>query len=492
MRKLISLIALLASLYTQLSAFPVAGESNRQGGDQLPFGETITGEITNDQFRQLYTFGGSEGQVVAITMRHVDGDLDPVVLLMNNTGIVLSYSDDDDEGRDAIIASQRLPADGTYVVIATRFGHEHGSTSGTYELRLDSLGSTASGGSNLRLGTSIVGEITPDASEVIYTFQATRGQVINIYMKRTSGDLDPLIDLFNESGGHLISGDDDLNAYGSLNAAILNYMIPADGRYIIRATRWGYSAGDTRGSFLLEISEIPPETLGTRPANARFMAYGDNVTATIDSDISIRFFQFEAVRGDVVSAVAARESGNISPQLSLLYLDLRPISVGTTGSGQEDSRISATIPENGRYLLAVSRFRGEEGTSEGEFILSLIGRQGIGGGDALEIVYEAQLTGIIDNTRSTETYIFLGEAGDVVTITMRRIDGNLDSLLTLQDETGKQLIFNDDIEQGVVQDARISRYTLPTDGLYRIEASRYDRVAGTTNGAYSLTLVKEN
>lgn len=430
--------------------------------------------------------------MIAIRMSRMEGNLDPVVLLMNADGIVLSYSDDDDEGRDALIGSQRLPATGTYVVVATRFGHEHGSTIGAYELRMDSLGATTSDGSSLSLGTSIVGEITNQQPEVIYTFQAMRGQVINIYMKRTSGNLDPLIDLFNASGGYLISGDDDPNSYGSLNAAILNYMIPTDGSYIIRATRWGYDTGTSSGSFLIELTEIPPETLGTRPANARFVAYGDTVTAQIDSDISIRFFQFDAARGDVISAVTSRTDGNISPQVSLLYLDLRPISVGSTGAGQEESRISATIPENGRYLLAVSRFRGEEGTSEGEFSLTLIGRQGIGGVDALEIVYEAQVTGIIDNSRPSETYIFLGQAGDVVTITMQRLDGNLDCLLTLQDETGKQLVFNDDIEQGVVQDSRIARFRLPEDGLYRIEASRFDRIAGTSSGAYSLTLVKEN
>ncbi|MBZ0321243.1 MAG: PPC domain-containing protein [Anaerolineae bacterium] len=489
MRKALFFITLLLLISGYIPAY---ADSYRQQGDQLPFGETVTGEITTDEFRQLYTFSGNEGQVIAIRMTRVEGDLDPVVLLMNTSGVVLSYSDDEDEGRNALISSQRLPANGTYVVIATRFGHEHGSTTGTYEIRMDSLGATASSGSSLNLGTSIVGEITNERHEVIYTFEAKRGQVINIYMKRTSGNLDPLLDLFDASGGYLISGDDDPNSYGSLNAAILNFMIPNNGSYIIRATRWGYDAGTSSGSFLIELTEIPPETLGTRPANARFMAYDDTVTSQIDNEISIRFFQFEATRGDVISAVATRETGNISPQLSLLYMDLRPISVGTTGSGQEESRISATIPENGRYLLAVSRFRGTEGTSEGEFSLTLIGRQGIGGGDALEIVYEAQVTGIIDTAHTSETYIFLGEEGDLVTITMQRLDGNLDCLLTLQDETGKQLIFNDDIEQGVVQDSRISRFRLPADGLYRIEASRFDRVAGTTSGAYSLTLVKEN
>ncbi len=489
MRKALFFITLLLLISSYPSAY---GDSYRQQGDQLPFGETVTGEITNEEFRQLYTFSGNEGQVIAIRMTRVEGDLDPVVLLMNTNGVVLSYSDDEDEGRNALISSQRLPTNGTYVVIATRFGHEHGSTTGTYEIRMDSLGATASSGSSLNLGTSIVGEITNERHEVIYTFEAERGQVINIYMKRTSGNLDPLLDLFDASGGYLISGDDDPNSYGSLNAAILNFMIPNNGSYIIRATRWGYDVGTSSGSFLIELTEIPPETLGTRPANARFMAYDDTVTSQIDNEISIRFFQFEATRGDVISAVATRETGNISPQLSLLYMDLRPISVGTTGSGQEESRISATIPENGRYLLAVSRFRGTEGTSEGEFSLTLIGRQGIGGGVALEIVYEAQVTGIIDSAHTSETYIFLGEEGDLVTITMQRLDGNLDCLLTLQDETGKQLIFNDDIEQGVVQDSRISRFRLPADGLYSIEASRFDRIAGTTSGAYSLTLVKEN
>jgi hypothetical protein len=75
---------------------------------------------------------------------------------------------------------------------------------------------------------------------------------------------------------------------------------------------------------------------------------------------------------------------------------------------------------------------------------------------------------------------------------MRRLDGDLDPLLTLRDATGKQLAFDDDGVGEGTKDAIIKLFRLPADGPYRIEASRFERTAGITSGIYLLTLEKEN
>lgn len=465
-----------------------------QGGGQINFGQTTSGEITEDQYRQLYSFNGRAGQLISVTMMRDEGDLDPYLVLVSQTGTVLATSDDDGTTRNAAISSFRLTADGTFTIIATRFGHEHGSTSGTYSLHLESLGLvTASEVSNvIRYGAAVPGAINNEKPEDIYIFAAEKGDVINIHLRRTSGNLDPLLDLYsNPTGQPLRSEDDDATALGTLNAAIVNYLIPTDGTYYLRATRYGRSTGNTSGTYLLTLEVVPPDELGTRVSNARYLEYGETVSGTITDEISTRYFQFDATRGDIVSVFVARENDedDLAPVITLFSTDLRQLAVSVGEEDQDEARLpGVSIPETASYILSISRFAVLEGATTGSFTLELTGRPGLTEGGGLEIVYGGQVNGIIDDTHFADIYVFVGRAGDVVTITMRLVDGDLDSLLTLRDETGKQVAANDDGFEDGSRNSIIRDFELPQDGIFQIEASRYERVAGTTSGSYQLTL----
>lgn len=455
----------------------------------LNYGQATPGTISNEQFRQLHLFQGRAGQIISLSMRRTSDDLDPYLVLVTEAGAVLATSDDHNTTRDASIPSIVLPADGVYTVIATRFGHEHGTTSGDYIVLLENLGTSGQTGTTVYYGDSIPGEITDDKPEDIYVLQGERGEVVTIRMARTSGDLDPLLNLFDANGQVLITGDDDETSREPLNAGILNYMLPADGTYYIRATRYGYANGPSRGTYLLEIALAPPNSLGTRPTNARFIEYGDLLEGTIVDETPVRFFRFEARRGDIVSAVVTQQSGDLIPTINLLAADLSLISTSNDSVAQTEARIpGATIPETGNYFLTVARIGGFEGETSGAFSLQFEGRAGIAGDDSLELIYGSQVFGSLNNNKHADTYIFVGTAGDTITITMRNIDGNLDPLLILRNDSGKQLVADDDSFAEGSRDAVIRAFMLPDDGIYQIEATRYQRVAGTSTGTYSLTL----
>lgn len=495
MRRVVSIFLVYFSLVNLSFIAPIESAPPAQDSNRLTPGQTVSGILTDSQFRQLYLFSGESGQVISIALTATDGDLDPYLLLMNNQNQVMAVSDDDGATHNSVITGYVLPTTGDYFIVATRFGHEHGITTGNYRLTLDDLGVTTT----TTIADDVVlfnipetGQITNETPIIVYRFEGLRGQVINIQLQRTSGNLDPLLDLFDATGISIISGDDDPTSIDSLNAGIINFLVPSDGVYYVRATRYGRETGDTFGSYVLKVTEIDPAELGKRPSDARLISYGDNITATIDSEVWARFFQFEGRRGDVVSVIIEREEGNIAPQVSLLDSELRPISISPEIAAITEARIpGASLPDDNVFYIVVTRYQGEEGTSVGTFSLQINGRSGIGGADMLEIIYGAEVSGVIDETKFDEQYLFYGEAGDVITIDMRRIDGDLDSLVTLYDPDGKQLTFNDDLDDDT-QDARIQRFTLPVDGLYVIETSRYNRNLGTTSGIYALTLDKVN
>jgi hypothetical protein len=458
-----------------------------QGGVPLNFGEPVTDVLDNDVFRHVYFFTGQVDDVVAISMTRNDGDLDPYLLLTDEQGAILALSDDDGPGSDARIASKRIPAAGRYFVIATRFGQVQGSTSGSYTLLLERVGTGDPETTFLQYGDSVLGRVSLEEPLVFYFLRAQRGDVINIALHRTSGNLDPLLDLATADGRILVSNDDDPLAEGTLDAGITNYTVLESGVYLIVATHFGREAGDTEGSYVLSVTLTPPDELGTRFEEARLIDYGMTLDGTIDDDVPVRYYRFDARRGDVITVTMTAEAGNLDPLVKLADVSLVEMAQDNDSGGGGDARIAAyTLPATGTYYLLATRNREQEGQTSGDYSLQLSGRPGIVGGNALEITYGASVSGLIEDTNSSEEYVFFGQQGDVIQITMERASNDLDSLVTLYDSSRKQIAFDDD--SGGDQNARIERFVLPRDDMYILVASRYERAAGTTSGAYILTL----
>lgn len=111
--------------------------------DAVPIapGQTVTGSITPDNKFDLYSFTGAAGDVVNIAMNATQGSLDPMLYLIGPDGALVAQNDDAVAGENtsSIIANLALPADGTYIIIATHFGGPYGGTTGAYSLTFTQL-----------------------------------------------------------------------------------------------------------------------------------------------------------------------------------------------------------------------------------------------------------------------------------------------------------------------------------------------------------------
>ena len=473
---------LLLAVLLCIASFPLLPAA-AQGGTQLEFGQPVEGALDDVTFRVVYAFTAAADEVISLSMTRIEGDLDPYLLLMDTAGTILAASDDGGDGRNALIPLLRVPVEGRFFVIATRFGQEHGSTTGTYRLLLERLGESSPDGAALQYGDSVVGRITQAVPYVFYFIRAQRGDVINVSMRRTSGNLDPHLDLATAEGLILVANDDDPLAEGTLDAAIRRYTVQESGVLLVVATRFGREAGDTEGSYVLTISRIPTDELGLTADDARLIDYGQALEGDLDGDIPARYFRFDAQRGDVITATLTRQAGNLDPVVQLLDADLTELARDDNGGDGVNARLPAfTLPAAGTYYLVAQR----GGQTTGTFELQLNGRAGIVGGRALEIMYGASVSGMLGDEVSAEEYVFFGEQGDVISIDMERVSDDLDALVTLYDSDRKQIAFDDD--GGGDQNARIARFELPRDDMYILVASRFERELGTTRGAYILTL----
>ena len=205
----------------------------------------ISGRLDDDNPREVFFIDGLRGEVIQFALSATDGDLDPVLAIFDSRGQLEIYQDDGANGLD-VAHELTLKANGRYFVVVARFGYQLGSTAGGFELRLTRAGVISEEGSALRFGDSVIGTISQSEPQAYYTFEAKQGDIVNISMVRSSGDLDPYLKVINGQR-FVIAENDDHAGSESRNARIESLIINQSDTYIIMATRYRESAGGKLG-----------------------------------------------------------------------------------------------------------------------------------------------------------------------------------------------------------------------------------------------------
>ncbi len=356
---------------------------NNPSGDLTGEGFVVRGEINEDTSEVLYTFPATAGDVITLRMtRDTDSNLDTYLILTNATGRILIENDDaPDAGREeSLIENYIIPANGEYTVIATRFQRELGSTTGGFTLTMAQGGVIVDptpdpvqpDATALTIGDSVRGEITADVGEVLYTFSAKAGDIVSIRMEADNGTtLDPLLILTDSRGTVLAENDDAMNFERNVSL-IDGFVVPADGEYTVIAARFQRELGSTTGEFTLTLSYADDEVMIT------LISYGDTVTERINSVEVYRYYEFEGTAGDIVTLTLTATSGNLDPALALGVVDSEgEITVLVENDDIAENNPNSLIenfelPDDGAYLVIVTRFNREDGASEGDFELTLM------------------------------------------------------------------------------------------------------------------------
>ena len=476
-------------------ALPVHAQEGTPDAPEEPdlaYGLGATGQINNSTPRVVYSLDGLRGEFISLTLRATSGDLDPILLVMDDAGTILAQRDDSSGTRGIHIESLRIPQTNRYYVVVGRFGYALGTTSGEFELDLQRIGVSFSDGSGLRYGDTVLNQITDMNPRIYYTFRARRGDIITLHMERTSGDLDPALQLV-DSQGVVIGENDEVEGSGSLDAAIVGYIIEKDDTYVIIATRYGQVAGRSSGSFILELDSGVTSGLG-RTSEAPIPLIPDQ---SYDGEITgarfEQYYRFEGRQFDVVTLEMNRDGGALDSLLVLTDDQQNPLtSDDDSGGGQNAAIRQFALPYNGTYYVVATRFQREQGTTTGGYLLTLREEgnafDGIPG-DIGRMVYGSNANGTLDDLVPRQLVAFYGAAGDVITISMARTGGDLDSVVTLLDANQEVLVSDDD--GGGSQNALIERFVLPASGVYYIQASRFEGAnRPTTRGSFILVLAQ--
>ncbi|NJK66025.1 MAG: trypsin-like serine protease [Microcoleus sp. CSU_2_2] len=214
-------------------------------------GPAVSGKLTNqssilpadNSFFDLYSFEGKAGQQITIEMK--SQEIDPYLILLGPNQREIAQDDDGAGSKNARI-TVRLPADGTYTLLANS---NEARRSGAYTLELKASaptspsrailqeeGALVAGGPVLRSDNSLYRE---------YTFEGRSGQSVTISIE--SREFDPYVALFGPNG-RLVAEND--NASDSTKNAFLSVTLPATGRYRVIVNAYDASG---RGRYTLTV-----------------------------------------------------------------------------------------------------------------------------------------------------------------------------------------------------------------------------------------------
>lgn len=110
-----------------------------------------------------------------------------------------------------------------------------------------------------------------------------------------------------------------------------------------------------------------------------------------------------------------------------------------------------------------------------------------GGDNMTTILMGDMLFGYLDNMNYEEVYVYDGQAGEVISVSMDA-ESTLDPYLVLYDGYPSQNPLAYDDDSGGAVNALINGYVLPATGRYYIVATRFGRETGESTGDYTITL----
>jgi len=226
------------------------GTPPEPGGGPIALGETLDGYLY-PQVQDEWTFSGTSGDYVTISMNAQNDSFDTYLEINDPGGRQLTYNDDGGEGLNSLISNFRLPATGTYTILAHGYSD---SASGAYAISLQRgvaiatevppTEAPAEATGSIAIGSTVTGYLS-SGEEGRWSFSASAGTTVTINM--SSSELDSYLELYDPGGVLLIENDDGA---GYPNARISNYSLPVSGVYRIVARSFGHSSS---GSYTLTL-----------------------------------------------------------------------------------------------------------------------------------------------------------------------------------------------------------------------------------------------
>ena len=397
MRRFVLVLTVLALVLFTTAVFA-------QAATPIAVGDTVDGELTADAPSAVYSFEGTEGSIVQITL--VSDEFDPYLVLADSDENTLATDDDGAGDLDSRIVFT-IPADGEYLITATSFAAQNGleGAVGAYTLSL-----SESQTETIEYGETVEGTLAGDVLSQIFNFTAAPGDSVIIVME--SDDFDSYLRLNDPSGFEVAYNDDGA---GNLNSRIGPLSLSDGGVYSIVASSL---SGSSTGSFRLSLqsAQVEPVTVG------------EPVSGELTTAHSAAYFTLEANAGDTISVSVTSDADT-----NVAVTDPNNYQVGFDedgGKGNNPEITELVLTTDGTYTIVVSSPFQEAG----EFTL-LVERA------ELPSLNDGPVTLSFNSTTTTRVVQYTAEAGEPIRITVTSVNGNQISPTIDAQQNGSSVLY---------------------------------------------------
>jgi hypothetical protein len=323
--------------------------------------ETVQGELTDQDAKtdsgapvDAYSFRGREGQRVRIDMG--SSDFDTYVELFDEARVSLATDDDGAaEGTNSRLIFT-LPRNGEYVVEARGFS----AATGDYTFTITEIPPERAP-DPIAFGRTLQGEIGENDSRDNddrgfdgYVFSGREGQRVQAIMR--SGDFDTYLQV-GKAGDEFTALASDDDGLGEGTDSRLNFVLPEDGDYVLRASPLG---SDGKGLYSLElidrgqrpqpgtllVGSTARGTLTENDATAEDNSFYDAYRVTLKKDEKLLIVMVSNEVDSFLIVGRAKEAGEIE-------------ALGRDDDGLSDThaRLEWTAPADGEYEIRAGTFQ---------------------------------------------------------------------------------------------------------------------------------------
>ncbi len=403
------------------------GVALAQGGGTITYGQVVTGEITQDAPEVRYTFTGAAGDVIVIRMNATQSGLDSYLELLGPDGQSLQTNDDSGGNLNSLIGPFRLPASGTYTVIATRFMRQQGSSTGPFELSINT------GVLNpLSLNETITVTLDDAQPAAYFSYNGTAGEMLTVSGQAVGGDASSGQGTFvlevRDPAGLVLRNMGDMPGIGAvIDPLVLNQT----GEHLFTVARQTPMGGTTQpaGSVTVQFT--------VRPIQTQPIERGQTVQGTLDDNNPSDHYVFNGVAGDLLRVEVAQGANGQPVDVQVISAADGSYAGGNNTANSTNGVVSIdplAVNNTGTYLIIVSRSN-MMGTPEvGGLSPSYTLTFGATQTPALQpgVAVEGAFT---DPNVYEQVYTFAGTAGQTIRVTLRALSANYGTSIDIQGPT---------------------------------------------------------
>ena len=189
--------------------------------EELSYPAEVEATLDDGEVLHLYSFEGSVGDILRISLD--SDDFDPLLVLAeaNNLSAPMIRDDDSGEGLNARIVPYIVPASGTYYLTAISYRSDDG---GDYTLSIEPLEPQP-------LAYDETAELSLSRAEQpagIFSFEAAEGDTVDIVVESAT-ELDTTLTLLGPDGAQVAFNDDSTGR----NPALIGQVLPGAGSYTL-------------------------------------------------------------------------------------------------------------------------------------------------------------------------------------------------------------------------------------------------------------------